>query len=204
MAIRIPAVPAQSLDALRSQLPSLANRSAMTRVAPRLAASLTSERAAAATPVLSYPVYTLGLSDLADAADRLSTAKPSLWRHILSFDGQLVTADTLADASGDKLAALNINPPATAVQAAIHTLSQDAAIAAASYEAGLLQIPALGVRAVWLHDSTERSPDVLVPLAPVRSELVAGRQYTVAEFAAALKGAATRALANDDPRKGAA
>ncbi|HEX4013988.1 MAG TPA: hypothetical protein VHX17_08890 [Candidatus Cybelea sp.] len=202
MAIRIPIAPTQSLDALRSELPSLATRSAMTRVAPRLAAALTSERAASATPVLSYPVYTLGLNELGNAAQRLSAAKPSLWRHVLSFDGELVTADTVVDSTGAKLSALNINSAAAAVQAAIHTLSQDGTIASASYEAGLLQVPALGVRAVWLHDPAQKSPDILVPVPPVRPELVAGRHYTVAEFANALKDAATRALANDDPQKG--
>jgi hypothetical protein len=33
-------------------------------------------------------------------------------------------------------------------------------------------------------------------------ELVAGRRYTLAEFTAALKDAAAKILANDDPRKG--
>jgi len=65
-----------------------------------------------------------------------------------------------------------------------------------------LQVPALGVRAVWLHDASGKAPDILVPVAPVRPELVAGRRYTLAEFTAALKDAAAKILANDDPRKG--
>ena len=99
-------------------------------------------------------------------------------------------------------ASISANPSAPDVQAAIHTLSQDADVAKASYEVSLLQVPALGVRAVWLHDASGKAPDLLVPVAPVRSELIAGRKYTVAEFAAALKDAAAKILANDDPRKG--
>ena len=76
MAIRIPAAPAQSLDALRSQLPSLANRSAMTGVAPRLRLTLPANALPPRRPVLSYPVYTLGLSELPRTPnDRLSTLR---------------------------------------------------------------------------------------------------------------------------------
>ncbi|HEY2473830.1 MAG TPA: hypothetical protein VGI19_03420 [Candidatus Cybelea sp.] len=203
MAISIPAAPPQSIDALRAGLPSVADLGTLARVAPRLAAALTKETAAAVKPALSYPVYALGLTDLATIAKSLREAKPSFWRHTLTFDGEFATADTVADASGQKLAALNINPPAAGMQDSINRLSQESAIASASYEAGLLQIPALGVRAVWLHDPNDKSPDILVPVAPVRSDLVAGRQYTVNEFQAALNDAAQRILANDDPRKGA-
>jgi hypothetical protein len=46
------------------------------------------------------------------------------------------------------------------------------------------------------------SPQILVPVEPVRPELVAGRRYQVAEFTEALKDPAAKILANDDPRKG--
>ncbi len=202
MAISIPAAPTQSVDALRAGLPSMAKLGALTRFAPHLAASLTGKKTASVTPAFSYPVYTLGLTDLATAAECLKTAKPSLWRHTLTFDGEVVTADTSADPSGAKLTSLRINPNASAVQTTIRALGKDAATAKASYEASLLQVPALGVRAVWLRDPSGKSPDIFVPVAPVRSELAAGRQYTLAEFVAALKGPAAKILANDDPRKG--
>jgi len=208
MAITIPAAPAQSIDALRAALPSLVNRSAVANLAPRLGAALTASSAVASlTPVLSYKVYTLGLSDLATAASNgLRAAKSSLWRHTLTTDGEVVTADVSVDQTGanHKFAALSSNPSAAAVQNAIHALNQDANISKASYEFSLLQVSALGVRAVWLHDSSGKASDILVPVAPVRSELVAGRQYQVAEFTAALKDAAAKILADDDPLKGSA
>lgn len=206
MPISIPAAPARSIAALREALPSVANRAALTRVAPRLAASLTAANAASVTPALSYQVYTLGLSDLiAAASDDLKEAKPSLWRHVLISDGDVITADTSIDHTGThyRFAALTLNPAAGAVRTTIDALQQDARIAKASYEVSLLQISALGVRAVWLHDPTRKSPDLLIPVPPVRSELVAGRRYTVAEIVEALRHAAERILGDDDPQKGA-
>jgi hypothetical protein len=152
MAINIPAAPAQSIAALRAALPNVVQQATATKVAPRLAASLTGANAAAnLTPALSYQVYTLGLSDLAAAATSgLKAAKPSLWRHTLTSDGEVVTADTQLDSTGAnfKFSALSTNPSATAVQTTVQTLNQDANVAKASYQLSLLQIPALGVRAV--------------------------------------------------------
>ncbi len=208
MAITIPPAPAQSIDALRAALPGLVKRSAVANLAPRLGATLASASAVASlTPVLSYKVYTLGLSDLAaSASNGLSAAKSSLWRHTLASDGEVVTADVTVDQTGanHKFAALSSSPSAAAVQNAVHALSQDPNVANGSYEFSLLQVSALGVRAVWLHDPSGKASDILVPVAPVRSELVAGRQYQVAEFTGALKDAAAKILANDDPRKGSA
>ncbi len=206
MPLIIPPAPAQSTEALRAALPSMLDRPAMMKVAPKLSLALTTPTAVASlSPALSYRVYALGLSDLATAASNgLRAATLSAWRHTLTSDGEVVTADVSVDHAGANhtFASISANPSAPGVQAAIHTLSQDADVAKASYEVSLLQVPALGVRAVWLHDASGKAPDLLVPVAPVRSELVAGRKYTVAEFAAALKDAAAKILANDDPRKG--
>jgi hypothetical protein len=206
MPLIVPPAPAQSTEALRAALPSMLNRPAMMKVAPKLALTLADSTAVASlSPALSYRVYALGLTDLASAASNgLRAASLSAWRHTLASDGEIVTADVSVDHAGANhtFAALSANPTAPGVQAEIHTLSQDPDVAKASYEASLLQVPALGVRAVWLHDASGKAADLLVPVAPVRSELTAGRKYTVAEFTAALKDAAAKILANNDPRKG--
>ena len=108
------------------------------------------------------------------------------------------------DQTGDnhRFSSLISHPSTFEVQKEILALGQDPAIAKESYEISLLQISALGVRAVWLHDPTGKSPDLLVPVPPVRSELVAGRRYQIAEFAGALMTPAEKILADDDPRKG--
>jgi hypothetical protein len=206
MPLVVPPAPAQSTEALRVALPSMIHRAAMMKVAPQLAARLsTPTEIASLSPALSYRVFTLGLSDLAATpTNGLRAATLSAWRHTLTSNGEVVTADVSVDHSGANhtFASISSNPTAPGVQAAIHTLGQDAEVAKGSYEASLLQIPALGVRAVWLHDASGKAADVLVPVPPVRQELTAGRKYTVPEFAAALKDAAAKILANDDPRKG--
>ena len=72
-----------------------------------------------------------------------------------------------------------------------------------SYEARLLQISAMGVRALWLKAKSRSHADVVIPLAPTRPELTAGRHYSYYEFIAALRGAAEAMLAAEAPGKGA-
>jgi hypothetical protein len=188
MPIDIPPAPTQSIDALRSAFPSLINRPALTKIAPRLAAALANPAAAASlTPILSYRVYTLGLSDLASGeSNSLRAAKPAGWRHTLSSNGEVITVDVSSDQSGSnhKFAALSSNPSAAQVQDEM--------------------IPAMGVKAIWLHDPSGKSSDILIPVAPVRRELVAGRKYQIAEFINDLRDSAARILSADSPGKGSA
>ena len=207
MPLIIPPAPQQSIDALRSVIPSLAHRPAMLRVAPQLSSATTTASAEELSPALSHKVYTLGLSDFASpAGNGLSAAVLSGWRHTLVSGDEVVTVDTIPNEadSGYRFSALSSNPSAPAVQSEIRNLNEAPDIAAASYEVSLLQIPALGVRALWLRDPSGKAADVLVPVAPVRSELVAGRRYQASEFTSALQKAAAKILANDDPRKGSA
>jgi hypothetical protein len=208
MPIDIPPAPTQSIDALRSAFPSLINRPALTKIAPRLAAALANPSAATSlTPILSYRVYTLGLSALASGeSNGLRAAKPAGWRHTISSNGEVITVDVSSDQSGSnhKFAALSSNPSAAQVQDEIQALNRDRGIAHASYEFSLLQIPAMGVKTIWLHDPSGKSSDILIPVAPVRRELVAGRKYQIAEFINALRDSAARILSADSPGKGSA
>ena len=206
MPLIIPPAPQQSIDVLRAAIPMLAHKPALLRVAPMLSAALTGSPAAApVSPSFSYRVFTLGLSDLGAATgNNLTAAALSSWRHILSSGEESVTADVSVDGNGanPKFASISSNPWALGVQSEITALSKNPDIAAGSYEASLLQIPALAVRAVWLRDPSGKAADILVPVAPVRSGLVAGRRYSVAEFVSALQDSAAKILADDDPRKG--
>ncbi len=206
MPLIIPPAPAESINALRTGLSTIAKRSALTKIAPNLAISLAGPAAPSPlSPILSYRLYTLGLSDLSSAARTgLRAATLSSWRHTLVSDGEVVAADISVDQTGanHRFSSLISHPSTFEVQKEILALGQDPAIAKDSYEISLLQISALGVRAVWLHDPTGKSPDLLVPVPPVRSELVAGRRYQIAEFAGALMNPAEKILADDDPRKG--
>ena len=218
MPLIIPPAPPQSIDAMRTAVPALAHGSALMKVAPRLSAALNSSSAAASlSPALSYKVYTLGLSDIASATgNSFGTPVLSVWRHTLTSENEVVTADVAVDKAGTnyQFAAISSNPSAPGVQNEIAALSKSPDLAGTSYEVSLLQIPALAVSALWLHDPTRsaasagatsssgNASDILVPVAPVRSELVAGRHYTISEFTDALKAPAAKILANDDPLKG--
>jgi hypothetical protein len=206
MPIDIPPAPPQSISALRSAFPSLVSQPALSKIAPHLAAALRDTSAVASlTPVLSYRVYTLGLSDLVtDGNDVLRAVKPAGWRHILLSGEERVTVDVSTDPAGSnhKFAALSTDPSAAEVQKEIDALTRDRDLAPVSYQFSLLQIPALAVRVIWLHDTSGKAPDLLVPVAPARKELIAGRKYQVAEFVEALRGTAARILENDDPGKG--
>jgi hypothetical protein len=81
--------------------------------------------------------------------------------------------------------------------------AEGADFAGKSYEARLLQISAMGVRALWLKAKSRSDADVVIPLAPTRPELTAGRYYSSEEFIAALKEAAEAMLAAEAPGKGA-
>jgi hypothetical protein len=204
MPLVIPPAPAQSIDALRAVVPSMVRGPLLARVAPRLSAAASEPSVAASvSPAQSYKLYTLGLSDLATAANGFRAAELSGWRHILVSGQEVVSADVSVDSTGAyRFAALRADPSAAAVQTEIAALGQDPALANVSYDVSLLQIPALGVRAIWLHDASGKATDILVPVAPVRSELVAGRRYSPAQFTAALADATAKILANDDPKKG--
>ena len=79
------------------------------------------------------------------------------------------------------------SPFAQDMQARLAALRQDQTVAAGSYQAALLQVPAMGVMALWLRGSGGSS-DILVPLAPSPSPLVAGRHYGTADFCGAGAG----------------
>jgi len=206
MPLIIPPPPAQSVDALRAVIPSILHGSSLAQVAPRLAAALSESRGASPlSPAQSYRVYTLGLSDLASAASNgFRAAKLFAWRHILASNGEVITADVSVDPSGvnHRFTSLSSDPFAPGTQSALDDLAQDPVIANASYDVSLLQVPALGVRALWLRDPSGKSSDIIVPVAPVRTELAAGRRYQLAEFTDSLKDAAAKILSDDDPRKG--
>src|SRR5579871_6549588 len=101
MPLIIPPAPPQSIDAMRTAVPALAHGSALMKIAPRLSAALNSPSAASLSPALSYKVYTLGLSDLASATgNSLGAPALSVWRHTLTSDNEVVTADVAVDKVG--------------------------------------------------------------------------------------------------------
>jgi hypothetical protein len=206
MPLTLQTPPQESIAALAAALPRLA---ASPAIAARM--QLTSsgvnrfvaQRAANpnAAPSVSAPLFVLGLADVAGGGT-LATARQIGWRHLLEAGTGAVLAETALHGATHVFAAVNESPFAQDMQARLAALHQDQTVAAGSYQAALLQVPAMGVMALWLRGSAGSS-DILVPLAPSPSPLVAGRHYGTADFLAALRPAAQANLHADAPGKGA-
>jgi|HubBroStandDraft_1064217.scaffolds.fasta_scaffold342815_1 hypothetical protein len=206
MPIDIPPPPPASISSLSAALSRIAAAHSLAAQAPSLARSANRavrERGTAdvSTPVLSSPVYVLGLDAIVAGRD-LAGAKLGLWTHFLpSAQGadDVVSADVSADTS--RFASLNEGPQVLGFFRQVRTLQQAADLGPQSFGLAQLRVPALHVEAVWLRDRAGTG-GIVIPVAPTSPALSAGRRYSVAEFLAALRPAAEAALANTDPRKG--
>jgi hypothetical protein len=201
MPIETPQAPKPSLEALHAILPALIGSAGLRQNAPRFAASLLASPQILAKPGLSYPVYALGLSDVASGPG-LGKAKLSAWRHEFASGDEVVSAEVSAGRR-PQFAGLNVNSRFRSVQAELRSAAGGREIAGKTYEARLLQVSAMGVRALWLKGKSRSDADIVIPLAPTPPTLTADRRYTPAEFVAALKGAAETMLRDDAPGKGA-
>jgi len=201
MPIETPQAPKPSLGALHAMLPAFVASARIRESAPHFAASLLASPQSLASPGLSYPVYALGLADVASGAG-VRKAKLSAWRYEFAAEGEVVSAEVSAGRR-PQFAGLNVNSRFGSVRQELRVVGEAADFAGKSYEARVLQISAMGVRALWLKAKSRSHADVVIPLAPTRPELEAGRHYSPAEFIAALKGAAEAIVAADAPGKGA-
>jgi hypothetical protein len=201
MPIETPEAPKPSIEALHAMLPEFIASATIRQTAPHFAARLLASPQSLASPGLSYPVYALGLADVASGAG-VRKAKLSAWRHEFAAEGEVVSAEVSASRR-PQFAGLNVNSRFRSVQEELRLAAQAAEFAGKSFEARLLQISAMGVRALWLKAKSRSHADVLIPLAPTRRELTAGRHYSSEEFITALKGAAEAMLAAEAPGKGA-
>jgi hypothetical protein len=200
--IETPEAPRPSIEALQAVLPALVGSAGIRQSAPNFAASLLASPRSLSSPGLSYPVYALGLSDIASGAG-LSKAKLSAWRHEFTSGEEVVAAEVSAGRR-PQFAGLNVNSRFRSVQQELQSATHAGRdFADRSYEPRLLQISALGVRALWLKSKSRSHADIVIPLAPTRRELTAYRHYSPAEFVAALKSAAETLLREEAPGKGA-
>jgi len=200
--IETPEAPKPSIEALHATLPALVASAGVRQAAPNFAASLLASPQNLSSPALSYPVYALGLTDVASGAG-LGKAKLAAWRHEFTSGDEVVSAEVSAGPR-PHFAGLNVSSSFRSVQHELRSAAEAGGdFAGQSYEPRLLQISALGLRALWLKSKSRSHPDVVIPLAPTRRELTANRHYSPAEFVAALKAAAETTLAADAPGKGA-
>jgi hypothetical protein len=200
--IETPEAPKPSIEALHATLPALVASAGVRQAAPNFAASLLASPQSLSSPGLSYPVYTLGLADVASGAG-VRKAKLSAWRHEFTSGGEVVVAEVSAGRR-PQFSGLNVNSSFRSVQHELRSAAEAGGdFVDRSYEPRLLQISALGVRALWLKSKSRSHADVMIPLAPTRRELTADRPYSPAEFIAALQSVAEAILRADAPGKGA-
>jgi hypothetical protein len=207
MPLDIAPAPPASLASLNAVLPKVAVNRGVALQAPQLAQSANRALqeqggASAPRPLLSAPTYVLGLDAIVAGRD-LSAAKLTLWTHFFAAaadgDNQVVAADVNAETS--RFASIKEGPQILGFYRQVQALQQAPDIAARSFELAQLRVPALHVKAVWLKDKAGAG-DVIIPIAPTDPALTAGRRYSVADFLAALRPAAERAIADTDPLKG--
>jgi hypothetical protein len=200
--IETPEAPRPSIEALQAILPALVGSAGIRQSAPNFAASILASPRSLSSPGLSYPVYALGLADVASGAG-VGKAKLSAWRHEFTSGAEVVAAEVSAGRR-PQFSGLNVNSRFRSVEHELRSVAEAGGnFAGRSYEPRLLQISALGVRALWLKSKSRSHADVVVPLAPTRRELTANRHYSPAEFIEALKSAAETLLRAEAPGKGA-
>jgi hypothetical protein len=200
--IETPEAPRPSIEALQAILPALVGSAGIRQSAPNFAASILASPRSLSSPGLSYPVYALGLADVASGAG-VGKAKLSAWRHEFTSGAEVVAAEVSAGRR-PQFSGLNVNSRFRSVEHELRSVAEAGGnFAGRSYEPRLLQISALGVRALWLKSKSRSHPDVVIPLAPTRRELTANRHYSPAEFIEALKSAAETLLRAEAPGKGA-
>ncbi len=189
--------PSQAVDAaIRSQLSFLAAKPEKELNA--LAGSKPSEL----TMEAPHEVYTLGLDQLLEGAYDLTGAKPTGWRYLLQqASGTVASAETTADPRGQQVFSLINSGPF--VGATVDALDKAGQLAGGAddppLEPRLLQVPALHALALWLHGPGPDG-DIVLPLDPSPPSVDGSRQYTVAEYLAALKetAATVQPVGRDD------
>jgi hypothetical protein len=183
-------------------LPALMGSAGIRHSAPAFAASLVNSPRSLSSPGLSYPVYTLGLDSVAAGAG-LGKAKLAAWRHEFASGEEVVAAEVSAGRQ-PRFSGLNVHSRFRSVSEELRAATETGkGFADQSYQPRLLQISALGIRALWLKSGSRSRADVVVPLAPTRPELTANRHYSPTEFIEALRPVAETVLRTDAPGKGA-
>lgn len=152
---------------------------------------------------VAHQVYVLGLDQLREGTN-LDRAVPVGWRYLLRQGDQVVAAaETIIDAGGKAaFASFNSGPYVDSTRRALGRAEAFAgAESGEDWEPRIIHVPALHAMALWLHTDADTT-DVVLPLAPTPAGIEADRQYTIAEYLAALQtiSFSVEALSRSDTR----
>ncbi|MGL4861144.1 MAG: hypothetical protein ACRC5A_15710 [Enterobacteriaceae bacterium] len=146
-----------------------------------------------------YRGYSLSLDDLAQGKG-LSAATAGDWHYLVFSDGVTIADAQLTEVSGQlQFSALNHGGMATATVNALTIAENSAQLQGKNFELRLLLVSALHVAAIWLHGNDE---EVLLPIVPTPTALLAPQLYDEATLLALLIPAAQQAkqVFDTDPR----
>jgi hypothetical protein len=137
-------------------------------------------------------VFNMGLDRVA-AGDPLEVARLTGRRFLVFVGTEVVATAEIANVKNG--ADVYASDAGAAMAKAIREVEATGDFEFRDAEVRLLRIPALYVFALWLHQSTDDSgADLLIPLDPCPSQLVAGRRYTWRDTARILQPEAQRAM----------
>lgn len=174
MALTLPDLPDGVAAALSAGVPELLGRSAQA-----FDASVDAVR-----PALGHRVYVASLHDAASGLD-VRAATPLGWRAVvLAGEEPSGTVDVADEGDGDpRVTMLSRGGRADGLLSAVGAAEDADEAESASLELRELEIPALHLRALWLHGDDDR----FVPIAPAPHGLEADRVYEAAEFVEAAR-----------------
>jgi len=148
-------------------------------------------------PESPHQVFSVRLDDLASGAG-IRHAKPVSWRYLMRSDAnEIGSAEVSFNEAATKhtFAKISRGPFDTGTVETLRNIESRPEIRNGVFEPRLLKIPALQTVALWLKDQSPFAQDFIVPIAPTRSELTAGKLYRTDEFESALQGLAKMKLA---------
>lgn len=128
----------------------------------------------------------------------LASARATGFRYPVEVAGvSVAAAEVHADASGSANLVANINcgPFVAASAQALNDLAKLAPVNAGQFEACLLRFSAIPLMAIWLK-STGGASDLIYPLEPAPSVLVAGKLYSESDFLKAVMPIAQKRVAS--------
>jgi hypothetical protein len=175
MAIHLPEPPPNTLDVVRREAPRLLQG------APGGTMRAMAESLPDVNVTQPHCVYNATIADVLSARV-LANAVETSWRVFLVHqDNEPFAA---AEVAGESLSHVNEGAFVAGTASAMVAAEQFAAGSHRDYELRLLRIPALYVKAVWLHAPDD---DVLIPSAPAPEPLVANQTYDEKGFTDALR-----------------
>lgn len=146
-----------------------------------------------------HPVYVAGLAELAEGR-LLETARENGWRYLLIRGDQAVATATVGTGEGGAAMEFSHVTQGPFVEATVEGLRRAEAldeVASGDYELRLLDVPALYLRALWLHGENGEG-EMLIPLPPSPDGIEPYRAYSEPELVGALHAAAVARLTLPD------